>query len=152
MPAARDDRWLALAVLCAACSPTDRAPRVAAPEFARYQIVQLRADWIVRLDTNHVLAEAIALYRSAGYEQVPAFNDERHADQYPLLQVTRDHPQRSATPIRDGRGMRRRLALPMPCNTPTRCHSAGRWSSCSSSACAVCGELRPERLHSDTRR
>jgi hypothetical protein len=43
---------LALAVLCAACSPTDRAPRVAAPEFARYQIVQLRADWIVRLDTT----------------------------------------------------------------------------------------------------
>ncbi len=37
---------------------------------------------IVRLDTNHVLAEAIALYRSAGYEQVPAFNDERHADHW----------------------------------------------------------------------
>jgi DNA-binding MarR family transcriptional regulator/GNAT superfamily N-acetyltransferase len=37
---------------------------------------------IVRLDTNHVLAEAIALYRSTGYEQVPAFNDEHHADHW----------------------------------------------------------------------
>jgi DNA-binding MarR family transcriptional regulator/GNAT superfamily N-acetyltransferase len=37
---------------------------------------------LVRLDTNHVLAEAIALYRSAGYEQVPPFNDERHADHW----------------------------------------------------------------------
>jgi GNAT superfamily N-acetyltransferase len=37
---------------------------------------------LVRLDTNHVLAEAIALYRSAGYAQVPAFNDEHHADHW----------------------------------------------------------------------
>jgi DNA-binding MarR family transcriptional regulator/GNAT superfamily N-acetyltransferase len=37
---------------------------------------------LVRLDTNHVLAEAIALYRKAGYAQVPAFNDERHADHW----------------------------------------------------------------------
>ena len=37
---------------------------------------------LVRLDTNHVLAEAIALYRSAGYEEVPAFNDEHHADHW----------------------------------------------------------------------
>src|SRR5262245_51163302 len=35
---------------------------------------------VLRLDTNHVLEEAIALYRSTGYEQVPAFNDEHHAD------------------------------------------------------------------------
>jgi DNA-binding MarR family transcriptional regulator len=37
---------------------------------------------VVRLDTNHVLAEAIALYRGAGYVQVPAFNDEHHADHW----------------------------------------------------------------------
>jgi DNA-binding MarR family transcriptional regulator/GNAT superfamily N-acetyltransferase len=37
---------------------------------------------LVRLDTNHVLVEAVALYRSAGYAQVPAFNDERHADHW----------------------------------------------------------------------
>ena len=33
----------------------------------------------VRLDTNASLREAIALYRSAGYEEVPAFNDEAYA-------------------------------------------------------------------------
>ncbi len=35
---------------------------------------------VVRLDTNHVLTEAIALYRAAGYVEVPRFNDEHHAD------------------------------------------------------------------------
>src|SRR5581483_4688235 len=33
----------------------------------------------VRLDTNRALTEAIALYRSCGYRQVPAFNDEPYA-------------------------------------------------------------------------
>jgi hypothetical protein len=33
----------------------------------------------VRLETNRALREAIALYRSAGYREVPAFNDEPHA-------------------------------------------------------------------------
>jgi DNA-binding MarR family transcriptional regulator/GNAT superfamily N-acetyltransferase len=33
----------------------------------------------VRLDTNRVLVEAISLYRSAGYEEIPRFNDEPHA-------------------------------------------------------------------------
>ena len=37
---------------------------------------------LLRLDTNHVLEEAIALYRGAGYVDVPAFNDERHADHW----------------------------------------------------------------------
>jgi DNA-binding MarR family transcriptional regulator/GNAT superfamily N-acetyltransferase len=32
-----------------------------------------------RLETNRVLTEAIALYRSAGYREVPAFNDEPFA-------------------------------------------------------------------------
>ncbi len=32
-----------------------------------------------RLDTNRTLTEAIAMYRSAGYGQVPAFNDEPFA-------------------------------------------------------------------------
>ncbi|MEZ5137439.1 MAG: helix-turn-helix domain-containing GNAT family N-acetyltransferase [Acidimicrobiales bacterium] len=32
-----------------------------------------------QLDTNGTLAEAIALYRSAGYQEVDAFNDEPHA-------------------------------------------------------------------------
>jgi len=33
----------------------------------------------VRLDTNRNLTEAIALYQSAGYVEIPAFNDERYA-------------------------------------------------------------------------
>jgi DNA-binding MarR family transcriptional regulator len=33
----------------------------------------------VRLDSNRNLTEAIALYRSAGYAEIPAFNDERYA-------------------------------------------------------------------------
>lgn len=33
----------------------------------------------VRLETNRVLAEAIAMYTAAGYREVPAFNDERYA-------------------------------------------------------------------------
>ena len=34
---------------------------------------------VIRLDTNRVLAEAIGLYRSAGYQEVPRFSDERYA-------------------------------------------------------------------------
>jgi GNAT superfamily N-acetyltransferase len=33
----------------------------------------------LRLETNRALTEAIALYRSAGYLEVPAFNDEPFA-------------------------------------------------------------------------
>ena len=33
----------------------------------------------VRLETNRALTEAIGLYRSAGFVEVPAFNDEPHA-------------------------------------------------------------------------
>jgi ribosomal protein S18 acetylase RimI-like enzyme len=32
-----------------------------------------------RLETNRSLVEAIAMYRSAGYVEVPAFNDEPFA-------------------------------------------------------------------------
>jgi DNA-binding MarR family transcriptional regulator len=34
---------------------------------------------VVRLETNGTLQEAIALYRSSGYQEVPAFNDEPYA-------------------------------------------------------------------------
>jgi DNA-binding MarR family transcriptional regulator/GNAT superfamily N-acetyltransferase len=37
---------------------------------------------IARLETSRVLPEAIALYRSAGYREVPAFNDEPFADHW----------------------------------------------------------------------
>ncbi|GAA2854565.1 bifunctional helix-turn-helix transcriptional regulator/GNAT family N-acetyltransferase [Nonomuraea rubra] len=33
----------------------------------------------LRLETNRALTEAIALYRSSGYSEVPAFSDERYA-------------------------------------------------------------------------
>ncbi len=34
---------------------------------------------MLRLETNRTLAEAIGLYRSAGFREVPAFNDEPYA-------------------------------------------------------------------------
>jgi DNA-binding MarR family transcriptional regulator/GNAT superfamily N-acetyltransferase len=34
---------------------------------------------VVRLDTNRVLREAITLYRSSGYAEVPAYNDQPYA-------------------------------------------------------------------------
>jgi GNAT superfamily N-acetyltransferase len=33
----------------------------------------------IRLETNRVLTEAIALYRSTGYQEVEPFNDESYA-------------------------------------------------------------------------
>ena len=33
----------------------------------------------IRLDTNRTLVEAITMYRSMGYEEIPAFNDEAFA-------------------------------------------------------------------------
>jgi ribosomal protein S18 acetylase RimI-like enzyme len=37
---------------------------------------------VLQLDTNHALVEAIGLYRSAGYLEVPPFNDEPYADHW----------------------------------------------------------------------
>lgn len=37
---------------------------------------------VVQLDTNHVLEEAIAMYRSSGYREIAAFNDEFYADHW----------------------------------------------------------------------
>jgi ribosomal protein S18 acetylase RimI-like enzyme len=34
---------------------------------------------VARLETNRALVEAIAMYRSAGYDEVPAFNEEPFA-------------------------------------------------------------------------
>jgi DNA-binding MarR family transcriptional regulator len=36
----------------------------------------------IRLETNRALAEAIALYRSTGYQEVEPFNDESYADHW----------------------------------------------------------------------
>jgi ribosomal protein S18 acetylase RimI-like enzyme len=37
---------------------------------------------VVRLETNRTLAEAIALYRSAGYVEIEPFNDEPYANHW----------------------------------------------------------------------
>jgi DNA-binding MarR family transcriptional regulator/GNAT superfamily N-acetyltransferase len=37
---------------------------------------------VIRLETNRSLREAVALYRSSGYAEVPAFNDEPYADHW----------------------------------------------------------------------
>ena len=44
---------------------------------------------VVRLETNGTLLEAIALYRSAGYAEVPAFNDEPYAHHWFEKHLTR---------------------------------------------------------------
>ena len=36
----------------------------------------------IRLETNKSLDEAIGLYRSSGYREVPPFNDEPYADHW----------------------------------------------------------------------
>ncbi|MDX6691041.1 MAG: hypothetical protein QOG15_2498 [Solirubrobacteraceae bacterium] len=52
---------------------------------ARRLLAELEADAVragapaARLETNRALVEAIAMYRSAGYAEVPAFNDEPFA-------------------------------------------------------------------------
>jgi GNAT superfamily N-acetyltransferase len=37
---------------------------------------------LAHIETNHTLSEAIALYRSSGYAEVPPFNDEPFADHW----------------------------------------------------------------------
>jgi DNA-binding MarR family transcriptional regulator/GNAT superfamily N-acetyltransferase len=43
------------------------------------QLARERGCPVIRLDTNRALVEAISLYRSAGYAEIAAFNDEPHA-------------------------------------------------------------------------
>jgi DNA-binding MarR family transcriptional regulator/GNAT superfamily N-acetyltransferase len=57
----------------------------------------------VRLDTNHALVEAIALYRSAGYEEVAPFNEEPYAHHWFEKRLAAP----PAAPHTDRRGRRR---------------------------------------------
>ena len=43
------------------------------------RLAQEHGSRVIRLETNRNLTEAIALYRSAGYCEVPPFNDEPYA-------------------------------------------------------------------------
>ena len=61
---------------------------------ARRLLAELEADAVAsgattaRLETNRALKEAIAMYRSAGYVEVPAFNDEPFAHHWFEKQLT----------------------------------------------------------------
>jgi ribosomal protein S18 acetylase RimI-like enzyme len=49
----------------------------------------------LRLETNKTLVEAIDLYRTSGYKEVPAFNSEPYADHWfekPLKPVSKASP------------------------------------------------------------
>lgn len=46
------------------------------------RIARRRKMRLVRLDTNGTLAEAIGLYRSAGYREIPRFNDNPYAQHW----------------------------------------------------------------------
>ena len=59
---------------------------------------------MVRLETNQTLVEAIALYRSAGYVEVPPFNDEPYAHHWFEKQLAQPGTTRPAR----GRAARRR--------------------------------------------
>lgn len=51
---------------------------------------------VVRLETNGSLSEAIALYRSSGYREVPAFNDEPYAHHWFEKRLRRAQPSSAA--------------------------------------------------------
>ncbi|MGN6791071.1 MAG: GNAT family N-acetyltransferase [Streptosporangiaceae bacterium] len=51
----------------------------------------------VRLETNRSLGEAIGLYRSAGYREVPAFNDEIYADHWFEKELARGAANRGSS-------------------------------------------------------
>ncbi len=61
----------------------------------------MAAGWqVVRMDSNGTLAEAIAMYRAAGYREVPPFNDEPHANGL-LLRGFAKHPDMPPMPLID---------------------------------------------------
>jgi ribosomal protein S18 acetylase RimI-like enzyme len=53
-----------------------------------------RGGRVLHLETNGSLTEAIALYRSSGYREVSAFNDEPYADHW-FEKRLRGGPQRA---------------------------------------------------------
>jgi GNAT superfamily N-acetyltransferase len=46
------------------------------------ELARDRGAAVIRLDTNRTLTEAIAMYRSAGYREVAAFNDDPFANHW----------------------------------------------------------------------
>lgn len=72
------------------------APRTRGLGLARRFLAELEARAarhgrdVLRLDTNKALDAAIGLYHSAGFEEVPAFNDEPYADHWFEKRITKD--------------------------------------------------------------
>ena len=62
-----------------------------------------RGHTTVRLETNRALSEAISMYRSAGYVEVAAFNDERYAHHWFEKDLTAP-AEKLASVSSDGRG------------------------------------------------
>jgi GNAT superfamily N-acetyltransferase len=64
------------------------APEVRGIGLARRLLAELEehavaaGSQMIRLETNRTLREAITLYRSTGYQEVAAFNDEPYADHW----------------------------------------------------------------------
>ena len=65
------------------------------------QLAASRGVRVVRLETNRNLTEAIALYRSAGYREVPRFNDEPYAHHW----FEKRLPRTDQTRVRSKRGV-----------------------------------------------
>jgi hypothetical protein len=110
--------------------PTGRAPRLGARPYGLLRQLQLGLfrgqalrlflnaplilldPLLIRIDGHRGRrrGRGRARLRRRTRQRQDAHHDDRDADQYPLLQVTWDDAQRGATPIRDGRGICRRLA------------------------------------------
>jgi DNA-binding MarR family transcriptional regulator/N-acetylglutamate synthase-like GNAT family acetyltransferase len=71
---------------------------------------------ILRLETNRSLTEAIAMYRSAGYVEVDAFNDEPYAHHWFEKRVAALSPGATSARLRPSR---RAAADPAPRPAPT---------------------------------
>jgi DNA-binding MarR family transcriptional regulator/GNAT superfamily N-acetyltransferase len=71
------------------------APAVRGLGLGRRMLAELEAHAVAggarqaRLETNHTLGEAIALYRATGYQQVAPFNDEPYADHWFVKELVR---------------------------------------------------------------
>ncbi len=58
----------------------------------------------IRLETNTALTEAISLYRSAGYHEIDAFNDELYAHHWFEKRLGHRGPQRRAEALPNRKG------------------------------------------------
>lgn len=67
------------------------------------RLARERALSVVRLDTHESLAEALQLYRSAGYREIPPYNDNPYAQRWFEKRLGRTH--------RDAAGAGRRASL-----------------------------------------